>query len=240
MTKWKIVDTGVGSAQKNMDIDRKLLEDIGVNPQPILHLYEWEGLCATYGYFAKPLDLLNMKGVEEYRLQLGRRPTGGGIIFHISDLAFSVLIPSTHPRFSLNTLDNYALINQAVIDAIRRFTGGKLMPRLYDHEPMEGRQTGEHFCMAKPTQYDVMVDGLKVGGAAQRRTKEGFLHQGSVSLSMPPLDLLRGVLRPDSKIYDAMRAVSFTLLEGDVSVGELEKARLEMRRYLSESLVYSV
>lgn len=237
MMSWKTIDTGVGSAQENMDIDKKLLDDIGRDPQPTIHLYEWDGLCATYGYFANPSELLNMDGVKEHKLQLGRRPTGGGVIFHVCDLAFSVIVPSCHPRFSLNTLDNYAFINEAVIRAIRRFTGGGVTPNLYNNESMGSRQVGEHFCMAKPTQYDVMVDGLKVGGAAQRRTKEGFLHQGSISLAMPPLNLLKGVLRSESNIFDAMQDVSYALIDGEVSSRQLEEARSEMCQHLVESLV---
>jgi lipoate---protein ligase len=236
MNKWKIIDTGLGSAQQNMDIDKKLLEKVGKDPQPIVHLYEWEGLCATYGYFAKPAELLNMEGVKQYSLQLGRRPTGGGVIFHVCDLAFSVIVPATHPRFSLNTLDNYAFINEAVIRAIKRFTGESLSPSLYDHEQLQQRQMEDNFCMAKPTQYDVMVDGFKVGGAAQRRTKEGFLHQGSISLAMPTKDFLKAVLRVDSNIFDAMQACSYTLLDGQISSKELEHARLEMRQHLLDSL----
>lgn len=236
MNEWKVIDTGIGSAQQNMDIDKRLLNKINESREPILHLYEWDGLCATYGYFTTPSDLLNMDGVDKFQLQLGKRPTGGGVIFHVCDLAFSVLIPSSHPKFSLNTLENYALVNEAVIDAIMCFTGDKLSPTLYHNESMGGRQVGEHFCMAKPTQYDVMIDGYKVGGAAQRRTKEGLLHQGSISLAMPPMDLLKGVLRSDSNIFSAMQDVSFTLLEGDVSSQELNGARQKMRQNLSQSL----
>lgn len=236
MMKWEIIDTGIGTAQGNMDIDKKLLEEVGRNPRPIIHLYEWEGLCATYGYFAKPYDLLNMEGVALHRLQLGRRPTGGGIIFHVCDLAFSVVVPSSHPGFSLNTLDNYALINQAVIRAITRYTGEKLYPSLYSDKPKRQRQTEENFCMAKPTQYDVMVNGCKVGGAAQRKTKDGFLHQGSISLAMPPPDLLRGVLHSESSVFAAMQEVSFTLIEGAVSPKALVDARRAMQLYLTESL----
>ncbi|MEM1282852.1 MAG: hypothetical protein AAGG81_04790 [Chlamydiota bacterium] len=236
MMKWKIIDTGVNSAQENMDIDRKLLEEVGGNQQPILHQYDWEGLCATYGYFAKPSNLLNLEGVKRHGLKLGKRPTGGGVIFHVTDLAFSVLIPCSHPRFSLNTLDNYAFINEAVIQAIKKFSGDQLEPKLYNNESMEQRQIGEHFCMAKPTQYDVMVNGCKIGGAAQRRTKQGFLHQGSISLAMPPLPLLNDVLRSESNIFNAMQDVSYTLLCGDVSPKELKEARQEMRFHLAEIL----
>jgi lipoate-protein ligase A len=48
--------------------------------------------------------------------------------------------------------------------------------------------------MAKPTKYDVMWEGKKVGGGAQRRTKYGFLHQGTISLGRPDEEFLSGIL----------------------------------------------
>jgi lipoate-protein ligase A len=35
-------------------------------------------------------------------------------------------------------------------------------------------------CFANPVRADVLVDGRKVAGAAQRRTRAGLLHQGSI------------------------------------------------------------
>ncbi|MFZ3375780.1 MAG: hypothetical protein WA183_09525, partial [Chthoniobacterales bacterium] len=35
-------------------------------------------------------------------------------------------------------------------------------------------------CFATPVRADVLVDGRKVAGAAQRRTQAGLLHQGSI------------------------------------------------------------
>lgn len=236
MSRWRVVDTGIGSAQQNMNSDQKFLDEIDSDSLPLIHFYEWEGLCATYGYFTKPFELLHREGVELWNLQLGRRPTGGGLIFHLCDLAFSVILPASHPHFSLNTLENYAFINEAVIRAIKCFSGDTFTPSLYNHEATKMRGWRESFCMAKPTQYDVMLAERKVGGAAQRRTKKGFLHQGSISLALPPHDFLKGVLLPESKIFEAMQEVTYTLLEGETTPKQLQEARGELRRCLIESL----
>jgi lipoate-protein ligase A len=48
-------------------------------------------------------------------------------------------------------------------------------------------------CFEAPVQYDVVVAGQKVAGAAQRRLRRGLLHQGSVLLpsAAPMNDALR-------------------------------------------------
>ena len=39
---------------------------------------------------------------------------------------------------------------------------------------------GESLCFARPTGYDILVEGAKVAGGAQRATRDGLLHQGSI------------------------------------------------------------
>ena len=104
---FQILDTGIAAAQENMDLDGRLLRDLNPAGSPILHLYEWARPSATYGYFADPAKHLDLEKTRARGVELGRRPTGGGIVFHIWDFAFSFLMPSGHPAFSLNTLENF-------------------------------------------------------------------------------------------------------------------------------------
>ncbi len=212
--KWKVIDTGSASAAENMAIDYALLSDLSSTKQPILHLYDWDFDSATYGHFTDPSKLLDLEAAQRYGLQLAKRPTGGGLLFHLTDFAFSVLIPATDPAYSTNTMENYATVNRIVEDVVRRFMGADA--GLLPDEP-ECETVARHFCMGKPTRYDVMVGGKKVGGAAQRRTKDGFLHQGTIHLCLPSETFLRDVLLDDT-VVDAMQANSFCLLDDGGSI----------------------
>jgi len=44
----------------------------------------------------------------------------------------------------------------------------------------QGRGYSRHLCFANPVLADVMIDSCKIAGAAQRRTRAGLLHQGSI------------------------------------------------------------
>ena len=44
----------------------------------------------------------------------------------------------------------------------------------------QGRGYSRHLCFANPVSADVMIDSRKIAGAAQRRTRAGLLHQGSI------------------------------------------------------------
>ncbi len=230
---WKLIDTGVRNAAANMELDAALLSDLEEEREGILHLYDWEGDAATYGHFIDPDNFLNMAGVAKKSLDLAKRPTGGGIIFHKCDLAFSVLVPATHPEFSNNPLDNYAFVNNRVIWAIHQMV--HLPAELLPDEPIPLDDHCKSFCMAKPTKYDVMIQGKKVGGAAQRKTKHGYLHQGSIALGFMPEDYLSEVLAPQTQVLQGMRANSFSLLGEKWTDKQLVEARQELRAYLKEA-----
>ncbi len=206
----QIIDTGINSALFNMSFDEKLLAELRA---PTLHLYQWERLSATYGYFIRPEEHLDLKKVEKYQLDLARRPTGGGIVFHIWDLAFSFLLPATHPAFSRNTLENYLFVNRAVLEMMREFFSLQHPIELIAQNGANIGPDCQNFCMARPTQYDVVYRGMKLAGAAQRKRKNGYLHQGTIALSRPDFALLSEVLLSKDDVLAAMMAYSFAPLE---------------------------
>lgn len=221
---WNILDTGKRCAKENMLIDAELLETLDPHALPILHFYDWAADSATFGYFVNPADYLDMEQVGKWGLDLAKRPTGGGIVFHLWDLAFSVLIPAGHPRFSENTLETYAFINNGVLSAVSSFLGNR--PVLIPDDAPAPDASCTRFCMAQPTKYDVVLQGKKIAGAAQRKTKKGFLHQGTIALKMPSEHYLSTVLRP-SKVLEAMMASTFPLLQPEDNIEEGRQALRE-------------
>ncbi|MBS0648606.1 MAG: hypothetical protein JSS10_05195 [Verrucomicrobia bacterium] len=223
---WNILERQAASARANMEMDSQLLEGLGDQEKPILHLYAWERESLTFGYFMKPEELLNLEEAEMRGIDWARRPTGGGTVFHLWDLAFSVLIPAKSPLFSTNTLDNYNLINRVVKDVVKEFIGGEIS--LTPDDAPFSDPTCTHFCMARPTKYDVMLQGKKIAGAAQRKTKEGFLHQGTLALISPDEELLTALL-PSAAVREAMMRTTFPLLQ---ERGDLKEGRKQLCEHL--------
>ncbi len=233
---WNIIDTQAAMPEENMAIDAKLLEE-QKNRQDntaILHLYEWIAPSATYGIFIDPFTYLNPEGVKAKRLHLAKRPTGGGIIFHVSDFAFSMIIPSLHIGYSDNILQNYAFVNAIVIEVISRFLGKKVNISLLPEDPIALHESASLFCMGKPTKYDVMIGGKKVGGGAQRKTRHAILHQGTISLVLPDVSFLESVLKSKDHVIGAMQANTYSLLNNLRHPKELAKARLSFKKIFQE------
>lgn len=231
--KWKILDTGMRSAEENMAIDANFLTATSDNVYPVLHLYEWKQKSATFGYFLDPFSYLNEEGVRRHALELARRPTGGGITFHVCDLAFSVFVPSSSAAYSSIPLENYAFINAKVLEAIGRFSNVSSLSLLsQESDPLD--ESCRHFCMSKATKYDVMWGGRKVGGAAQRKTKDGFLHQGTIFLALPSRPFLEDVLKPSTLVLEGMQKNSLALLGDQWSEIALKEAKSEMKDLLKQ------
>lgn len=227
-----ILDTGSNPAAENMRIDASLLEELAIQNKPILHLYDWETESLTYGYFIRPEKYLQVEELKKRNIAFARRPTGGGIVFHIWDLAFSFLMPSSHKEFSLNPLDNYYFVNGLVLEAMKKFIQNRPAIELIpDHFPV-GHAHSEHFCMARPTKYDVVWQGLKIAGAAQRLKKGGYLHQGTISLGAPSEDLLTSVLVSNEAILQAMQKYTFAPLGKNYSKELLSSARTQVKNLL--------
>lgn len=213
-----------------MRFDAELLEAL---EQPTLHLYTWHRPSITYGYFIKPDEHLNLDYLAKAGIDWARRPTGGGIVFHTHDLAFSLLLPKDHPACGDNTLERYHWVNRRVLRAIEAAieSGRQKGADLCTIEPDEPKEMGA-FCMARPTHYDVMWRGGKVGGAAQRKKPRGLLHQGTICLQRVPKKLLEGALC-NPKVAEAMERWSAPIAQST----NLEAARHAMREELKKQFL---
>jgi len=229
---WQILDTGVNTSFENMKMDESLLLDLQVDDDPILHFYDWKNLSFTYGYFLSPSSVIDVEKAKNLNLCFAKRPTGGGMVFHIWDLAFSALVPKNHEGYSENTLFNYDYINSKVLKAFSSIIQSHQMPHLLQQEPTPKDKSCMSFCYAKPTKYDVMLGPYKVAGSAQRRKQNGYLHQGSISLACPRYDILEKILLPDTEVLKAMRANSYFILQENWKQSELDDLRNEMKNAL--------
>lgn len=229
---WGILDTGAASVDENMRSDAQLLAGLETRQEPLVHFYDWVQDAATYGILLDPAKYFDITACSAHNLSLGRRPTGGGITFHMWDLAFSVLLPASHPAFSQNTLQNYAFVNGAVLRAVQKFCQLRGVA-LASEEDAGADVRCRNVCMAAPTKYDVVLGGRKIAGAAQRRTKWGLLHQGSIALIAPSAPYLRKVLRTEMHVIDAICTVTYPLLSEERA---MQPAKREIQQLIHECL----
>jgi len=186
-------DDAVRSAAMNMAIDEALLE---MASNPSIRFYRWHSPALSFGYFGRFADVVDYAA----RRDLVRRWTGGGIVLHGDDLTYSVIVPRDDPVFAGSSMSIYENVHHALCEALSvigkhadLLAVAAVCDRRIHFPPvnfptMDGSilnnatVTDRRYndCFATPVRADVLVDGRKVAGAAQRRTRAGLLHQGSI------------------------------------------------------------
>ena len=161
------------SAAMNMAIDEALLEAAKV---PSIRFYSWQSPALSFGYFGKFADVANYATERD----LVRRWTGGGIVFHGEDLTYSIIIPATEPAFGESPKSIYEKIHRALADALAERGQRATVAAILDRGAGVSDAGYNEHCFSNPVRADVMLNGRKVAGAAQRRTRAGLLHQGSI------------------------------------------------------------
>ena len=171
-------DAAAHSAAMNMAIDEALLEYATV---PSIRFYRWHSPALSFGYFGKFAHVACYASERD----LVRRWTGGGIVFHGDDLTYSIVIPANDNAFSESSMSIYEKVHRVLCDAVgcngkRAVVAGGVNPGGAADAIRIAFSAGGYNCFANPVRADVIVDGRKIAGAAQRRTRRGLLQQGSI------------------------------------------------------------
>lgn len=136
---------------------------------PVLRLYRWSTPAVSFGYFGRQAAVaLAWPGRD-----LVRRMTGGGIVPHGEDITYTVAAPAAHPLARMTARESY----QAIHATIARWLAAHGRPA---ELAAAAADRGNGVCFESPVEADVLASGQKLAGAAQRRTKEGLLVQGSI------------------------------------------------------------
>lgn len=176
---WFLLNSGAGEAAANMALDEALLEAASTIGAPVLRFYGWIEPAATFGYFQKHADIANWTTLRP----LIRRCTGGGLVPHDADWTYSLVFPPNDPWYALKATESYERVHEWIrraFDSIGSAT--ELSPCCRKEIPGQ--------CFIGAEQFDVLLGGKKIAGAAQRRTRDGLLIQGSIQ---PPHGIARSL-----------------------------------------------
>ncbi len=178
MKHWLFLNSGKCDPAFNMAADEAMLAAMPRLQKPVLRLYGWTEPAATFGYFQKYSEVAGTTILRP----LIRRPTGGGIVPHDADWTYSLAFPTGHEWYSLKAIESYRRVHEWIRDAFAKLTiATELAPC--------ARKSAPGQCFIGHEASDVLWLGRKIAGAAQRRTKDGLLIQGSVQ--PPPVSLAR-------------------------------------------------
>ena len=175
---WDFLHSPAARAAWNMALDESLLHTAAKRGRPLLRVYAWENPSVSFGYFQK--FPVNAGGGHD----VVRRPTGGGVVYHVQGHHVHGGRPPRARLYAMKTADAYCALHQAVAAAFQSPPATSPRDAAF--------ATGSYECFQRPVHGDVVADGRKLAGGAQRRTKSGLLHQGSIAAKLSVAELQRG------------------------------------------------
>ncbi len=177
MSLWRLIKTPRLSGHENMQLDLKLFNDFenGLIPST-LRIYSWRPKCISLGYSQKMDRMIDGKMVKDLGWDVVKRPTGGGIVFHNeAEVTYSLVTAIDDPMLPKGLVPSYKRISEAVVLGLKQL-GIIVQICNNSHFPVPNSR----LCFSFSAEYEIVVDGKKIVGSAQKRGKRTLLQQGSI------------------------------------------------------------
>jgi len=181
-TFWRLIDTGPCCGRENMAIDEALFRCFDpAASRPVLRLYGWQPPALSLGRFQKAGDDLDLIRCRADNLTVVRRITGGGAIWHADELTYSLVCAPSQIPPAASVKDSFRVLTAFLLGFYRAL--GLQAGYAVDLAPA-GSRLGQRtpLCFAGKESYDIMLQGRKIGGNAQRRSREIIFQHGSIPL----------------------------------------------------------
>jgi len=178
--EWRLIEEEMLAGATAMALDEVAAETVAAGGPATVRLYRWFPSTLSLGYGNDP-DVVDWEFCEEWNVDVTRRPTGGGAIYHdtAGDVAYSIVAPADE-------------VPSDVTDCYREF----LRPVLAAFEAVgvdvdfaeEGKPgLWDPACYLLPLDpaHDLVgPDGRKIAGNAQYRTRDAVVQHGSLTFDV--------------------------------------------------------
>lgn len=188
------------SGPANMAADDVLL-DHAVVGRMSLRFYRWDRPTLSLGYFQPATDRRDFPALPWLR-----RATGGHAILHgDGDLTYSLALPAGVPLPDGETVWTCA-VHRRIRAALKRWEVTSQIVVCGEEQTL-----GPVLCFERHTAGDVVANGVKVVGSAQRKRRGAILQHGTIRLAasallpqLPGLKELTGTAIPPVAFADAL------------------------------------
>ncbi|MDO8554004.1 MAG: biotin/lipoate A/B protein ligase family protein [Candidatus Micrarchaeota archaeon] len=216
MNNIRLLKTGAHSAAWNMALDEAMMQIAAESNEwiPSLRFYSWTPSAVSIGYFQSLNEEVDLDACKKHGVDIVRRLTGGGAVFHDSELTYS-FITKEYPN---GIHDSYHLICGAITDGLKTIgIDSQFIPI-----------------------NDLLVNGKKFSGNAQTRKKGVLLQHGTILLKVDvdkmfellkvPNEKLKGKLISDVKQRVTALDKSFEEVESALEKGFAQRFNANVER----------
>lgn len=218
---WRFLDTGANNGFWNMAVDEAIfITTKEKNLSPTLRFYRWRPSAVSIGYAQNVGEEVNLKERKRLKMDVVRRYTGGGAIFHDDELTYSFISKTDGYQHFDDLLASYKQVCWGIIKGLSEL--GISVKFREVRNKLSSREKVP--CFMANSKHDLMVNEKKVLGNAQRRTKEVFLQQGSLPLSYN-FNLINRIFPGSNGFKNRATSIS-EILDQEISLEEIKEKLL--------------
>ena len=202
--QWRLIKDGPGDPAWNMAVDEALARTSGAGSLPTLRLYTWAPSALSLGYFQKS-DGIRFDELKRLGIVPVRRITGGRAVLHFGDLTYSITTPSADD-VPIEVSKSYRYFCKGLLAAF----GTLGIDAGFGNE--RSNRSALNACFTLSTGADIVFDGKKFVGSAQKRIGPSLLQHGSILLH-PQTKILSHIFKNGETISEEILNTKITCLE---------------------------
>ena len=200
------LDSGFHTGEENMAIDRQLMAAFldGRFQQRfgrdccLWRFYAWHPYAVTVGY-NQDLSGIDLLKCRSEGIDVVRRPTGGRAVFHAEEFTYSFFAESLAQNSEL-----YRMVHEVIQLALQglginaRFCRSTL-------PPIQVGASRAVSCFTASARYELQVEGRKLVGSAQRKSRNVLLQHGSLPLSARHKELCSLMTLSEGEVFEEIK-----------------------------------
>ena len=164
-----------------MEVDEALLKNATSDGPVVMRVYQWDRPTLSLGHFQRLEDRESNPLIAE--LPWVRRRTGGGAIVHDLELTYSIVIPNRIDQPTKGHSEAlYRSIHLALVEGLRSLGWDAKLSETCTCQTNPSKASEPFLCFLRRSPVDILVNGDKIVGSAQRRSATGLLQHGSFLL----------------------------------------------------------
>lgn len=184
-SKITVVDSGFLSGQENMKLDQQQLHKVAKDEHilPQIRFYGWKPWAVSIGA-NQNIESINLDECVKRNIAVVRRPTGGRAVLHANEITYC-LVTRLHPSYTIHNY--YFAIHQCILKALDTILGNSAITyqksQPHFRELYQNTKSGSVACFAASARYELLANGKKIVGSAQRVYNNTLLQHGSILLN---------------------------------------------------------
>lgn len=219
---WRFLPLNKYSGYENMAIDEFMVYYYENNRIPVLRLYLWESPTISVGKYQDVIKEINIDKCSEEDVYIIRRMTGGGAIFHNSELTYSLVCSEKDIKSDkLSVKETYERLNEFLLEMYRLLGLSAGFAKNLKKKKLGIRSP---FCFSDCEEYDIIIKNKKIGGNAQCRKKNIIFQHGSIPFEIN-IEKIKKYF--NFKINNNNFTTLCELLKKEIDVNEIEKVFLK-------------